>query len=204
MELGGRVLVYGSPRPEKQEEQNIDLASPKTKVLPLSPIRNSQPQRQERKRAKQIKAKIESPKLQSPERTPNWQEGLRNISPEAKLKSMVKESNKILRKKRQTSKNEEREREREAEENPGQQLPKVFSLEDIHKEEFKDYKKNELAKKVEKTKNKLTNEFANDEKMISLILIQDELAQLNPKYVESKWAKVKADTRGDQLETYIS
>ena len=33
-----------------------------------------------------------------------------------------------------------------------------------------------MAKKVEKTKKKLTNEFANDEKMVSLILIHDELA----------------------------
>jgi len=56
----------------------------------------------------------------------------------------------------------------------------VFSLEDIHKEEFKDYNKKEFAKKLENTKNKFTNEFANDEKMVSLILINDELAQLNP------------------------
>jgi predicted P-loop ATPase len=89
---------------------------------------------------------------------------------------MVKESNVILRNKRQKSKNDEREREQEAEENPGQQLTKKFSLEDIHREEFKDYSKKELAKKVEKTKKKLTNEFANDEKMVSLILIHDELA----------------------------
>jgi hypothetical protein len=73
--------VYGSPRPEQKEEQNVDLISPKTKALPLSPIRNAQPQKQERKRTKQIKPKVESPKIKSPEQTPNWQEGLRNASP---------------------------------------------------------------------------------------------------------------------------
>ena len=61
----------------------MDLASPKTNVLPLSPIRHAQPQKQERKKVKQIKAKIEiiTPAEQSPKVTPNWQEGLRNVSP---------------------------------------------------------------------------------------------------------------------------
>jgi len=116
---------------------------------------------------------------------------------------MVKESNVILRSKRQKSKNDEREREKEAEEKPGQELSKVFSLEDIHKEQFKDYNKKELVKKLEKTKRKFTNEFANDEKMVSLILIRDELAQLNPQAAESKWSTIKADSKGDQLEAYL-
>ena len=115
---------------------------------------------------------------------------------------MVRESNVILRSKRQKSKNEERER--EAEEKPGE-LNKVFSLEDIHKEQFKDYEEKELAKKLEKiySKRKFANEFANDEKMVSLILIHDELAQLNPQAVESKWSTIKADSKGDQLEAYL-
>jgi hypothetical protein len=57
---------------------------------------------------------------------------------------------------------------------------------------------------LEKTKHEFTNEFVNDEKMVSLILINDELAQLNPQVIESKWAKIKADTKGDQLEAYLS
>ena len=115
---------------------------------------------------------------------------------------MVRESNVILRSKRQKSKNEERER--EAEEKPGE-LNKVFSLEDIHKEQFKDYKEKELAKKLEKiySKRKFANEFANDDEMVSRILMRDELAQLNPQAVESKWSTIKADSKGDELEAYM-